>query len=69
MTTNDKLIQINEKEFKYEQDFNAFSYINGTWNKVVINLFNKLIQKFQEIISIHYLKIMKQKKNQKFNVV
>ena len=40
MTTNGKLIQINEKEFKYEQDFNAFPYINGTWNKVVINLFN-----------------------------
>ena len=39
MTTNGKLIQINEKEFKYEQDFKAFLYINGTWNKVVINYF------------------------------
>ena len=40
MTTNGKLIQINEEEFKYEKDFNTFPYINGTWNKVVINLFN-----------------------------
>ena len=46
MTTNGKLIEKNEKEFKHKHDFNAFPYISGTWNKVVINLFNKLILKF-----------------------
>lgn len=46
MTTNGKLIEKNEKEFKYKHDFNAFPYISGTWNKVVINLFNTLILKF-----------------------
>ncbi len=43
MTNNGKLIKINENEFKYGQDFNAFTYYNGPFYKGIINLSNGLI--------------------------